>query len=162
MEPSDTEYAYVKLRSVREAQGSRRRGLLQDLNLPAEELGLDGLAGRPMEVGDVGEVGMPGEVGDPGGMGALLGSSYDVLMKNGLAGSTVLIEALSSSSSSDKGARSECEFMTELTRVKDVVDDLIVSVSLPELIVDIVRRDTALDAVSESVVIVGAMPASCL
>lgn len=150
--------------------GYKRNGLAQGLNLPADDVGLDGLLDRaPANVGDVGdlrgpfEVGEIGEVGDAGGIGAFLGDSYDVLMNGGVACSTVRIEALSSSSIPDKVVRSEeYGFSIELTRVKDVVDDRIVSVSLPELIVDIVRSDAILEALSEPDVDEGAIPMSCL
>lgn len=54
----------------------------------------------------------------------------------------------------------EYECNTEFTRVKDVVDDRIVSVSLSELMVDMVRSDVTLDARPDPED--GAMPISCL
>lgn len=153
--------------------GYKRNGLAQGLYLLADEVGLDGLVGRtPANVGDFGDFGDvgdprgpldPGEMGDAGGMAAFLGVSYDVLMKGGVTRSTVRTEALSSSSIPDSVVRSEeYGLNVELARMKEVVDERIVSVSLPELIVDIVRSDAMLDALSEPEVEDCAIPMSCL
>ena len=123
------------------AQGSRRKGLFQGLNFWVEDPGRDRLEGRVLEVGDPGEV---GEVGEPGGIGAFLGDAYNVSTKGGVGGSIVRIEAPSSSSIPDNVVRSEYEVS------RDGVDKRIVSASELELIVDIVRSDAILDALSES------------
>ena len=126
-----------------------------------EELGRDdGLDGSTKKVGDVRDRGDVGEVGEFGGMGAFLGDSYDVLTYVGVDCSIVRIDALSSSSIPDNVIRSEYEFSIEFTRVLPL---RIVSVSeLLELIVDIVRSDAILDALSESECEEAAMPMSCL
>ena len=134
---------------MRGAQGNKRNGLLL---LHAftffDELGLDNVivgSAKKFEVGDRGDV---GEVGALGGMGAFLGDSYDVLTNGGVDCSIVRIDALSSSSIPDNVILSEYEFKIEFTRV---IPDRIVSASeLLELMVDIVRSDAILEALSES------------
>jgi hypothetical protein len=125
--------------------GNRRNGLLQDLTLGDDELGLVGLSGG--SIWDVGNLGLLGEVGELGGIGAFLGDSYDVLMNGGVGPSIVLIESPSFSEISDNVDRSEYELMIDVIPVaSEAVDIRIVSVSeVAELIVDIVRSEAALE-----------------
>ena len=134
---------------MRGAQGNKRNGLLLLHAFTLfDELGLDIVlvgSAKEFEDGDSGDV---GEVGALGGMGAFLGDSYDVLTNGGVDCSIVRIDALSSSSIPDNVILSEYEFKIEFTRV---IPDRIVSASeLLELMVDIVRSDAILEALSES------------
>ena len=139
------------------AQGMRKNGPFHDFFCPVEG-DLDGLSG---ESGDVGVLIVVGEVGglprDPSG-----GSRGVGLYMVGRGKSTVRIEALSSSEMPASVLRSVYALTTELTRVIEDEDRRMVSVSEPELIVDIVRREAMLDARSEPDVDDPAFPMSCL
>jgi hypothetical protein len=137
--------------------------LLQDLTFCEDEFSLDGLGGVSIVEWDVMGLGVRGEVGELGGIGAFLGDSYDVLMKDGLGLSIVRIESPSSSETSDSAERLEYEFSIEdIAVLSEAVDIRIVSVSeVVELIVDmvdIVRSEAALESPSED----AATPISCL
>lgn len=109
------------------------------------ELCLDGLDGRSPERGDVGVRVAVGEAG-----GLINGGSRGVgLYDVGSGGSTVRIDALSSSEIPARVIRSEYALTIEFTREIDEVDSRMVSVSDAELIVDIVRSDAMLEARSE-------------
>lgn len=83
------------------------------------------------------------------------------LYEVGGGGSTVRIEALSSSEIPASVMRSEYELTIEFTRVIEEVERRIVSASDAELIVDIVRSDATLDPRSEPEVDDPACPKSC-
>lgn len=142
-----------------ESHGISMNGLLQDFPFVADDVGLEGLE-ELGNIGDIGDRGDVGEVGELGGIGASLGDSYALPIWACVAmGSSVFIEALSSSSIPNKVVRSEYEFSIELTRV---VLERMVSASevleLVEVIVDIVISD----ALSEPEYDDAATPISCL
>jgi hypothetical protein len=112
-----------------------------------DEDGRVGLSGGSAVVGDDGILGVLGEVGDCGGIGAFLGDSYDVLIKDGLERPVLRIESLSSPDNSDNVERSEYELISvDIPVLSEAVDMRIVSVSdAVELIVDIVRSEAALE-----------------
>lgn len=142
---------------ILKAQGMRKNGPFHDFFCPVE-LDLDGLSA---ERGDVGILIIVGEAGglprDPSG-----GSRGVGLYMVGCGKSTVRIEALSSSEMPASVLRSVYALTTELTRVIEDEDRRMVSVSEPELNVDIVRREAMLDARSEPEVDDPAFPMSCL
>lgn len=86
-----------------EAQGMRKNGPFQDF-FWVEELGLDGLDGRSEERG---ELGILVAVGEAGGLLTRGGSLGVRLYEAGSGGSTVRIEALSSSEIPVRVMRSE-------------------------------------------------------
>ncbi|KAI4641474.1 uncharacterized protein J4E79_011681 [Alternaria viburni] len=136
-----------------ESHGISMNGLLQDFPFVADDVGLEGLE-ELVNIGDIGDRGDVGEVGELGGIGASLGDSYALPIWACVAmGSSVFIEALSSSSIPNKVVRSEYEFSIELTRV--VLEQVL---ELVEVIVDIVISD----ALSEPEYDDAATPISCL
>lgn len=138
------------------AQGMRKKGPFQDF-FWLEELDLDGLDGRSAKRGDVGVLVAVGEAG-----GLTKGGSRGVGLYEVGGGSTVRMDALSSSEIPARVMRSEYELTIEFARVIDELERRIVSVSDDELIVDSVRRDAMLDARSEPEVDDPALPKSCL